>query len=112
MLAPCLLLLLAEAPSYGYELIDRLRALGFEFRGSNLVYQKLHALEHNGVVSSTWATRSPSRSGPVPRIYELTPDGHRLLEAWARRIAQWQPLLAKYMARYSKVAAPSCPEVE
>ncbi|MCA1680840.1 MAG: helix-turn-helix transcriptional regulator, partial [Actinobacteria bacterium] len=40
-LRPCLLLLLREAPAHGYELLDRLRAFGFEGSDPGGLYRAL-----------------------------------------------------------------------
>ena len=45
LLAPCLLLLLAEAPGHGYELMERLKPLGFDWGGPGPIYRELRALE-------------------------------------------------------------------
>ena len=64
LLAPCLLLLLAEAPGHGYELMERLKPLGFDWGGPGPIYRELRALENSGLVASAW---SAPRAGPVPR---------------------------------------------
>lgn len=48
LLAPSLLLLLAEAPGHGYELMDRLRPLGFDWGGPGPIYRELRTLEDAG----------------------------------------------------------------
>ena len=72
LLAPCLLLLLAEAPGHGYELMERLKPLGFDWGGPGPIYRELRSLENAGLVASAW---SAPRAGPVPRVYELTDEG-------------------------------------
>ncbi|MCA1692030.1 MAG: PadR family transcriptional regulator, partial [Actinobacteria bacterium] len=49
----CLLVLLAEAPSHGYELAERLKEWGFELSGPGPVYRELRMLEEGGLVRST-----------------------------------------------------------
>ncbi len=72
LLAPCLLLLLAESPGHGYELMERLKPLGFDWNGPGPIYRELRALEAANLVTSAW---SAPKAGPVPRVYELTPAG-------------------------------------
>ena len=71
---PCLLLLLAESPAHGYELIDRLRPFGFEIGDPASVYKTLRAMEQDGLVSSEWELSS---RGPARRVYALTSDGQK-----------------------------------
>ena len=71
---PCLLLLLKEAPSYGYELLKRLPALGID-KDHTTVYRTLRALESEGLVRSGWEGRV---KGPDRHRYEITAEG----EAW------------------------------
>nr|MBA3788699.1 helix-turn-helix transcriptional regulator [Actinomycetota bacterium] len=65
-LRPCLLLLLREQPAHGYELLERLRPLGFAGDDPGGLYRTLRALERDGLVHSAW---EPSQSGPNRRIY-------------------------------------------
>jgi PadR family transcriptional regulator PadR len=78
---PALLLLLRERPAHGYELLEALPALTGESRvDMGNLYRVLRALEEDGLVTSRWESGEP---GPTKRIYELTPEGARLLDEWA-----------------------------
>jgi PadR family transcriptional regulator PadR len=80
-LRPCLLLLLHESPAHGYELRERLRALGFSRDDPGRLYRALRALEDAELVRSAWQSSS---GGPDRRTYELTRAGEeRLREAIA-----------------------------
>jgi PadR family transcriptional regulator, regulatory protein PadR len=72
----CLLLLLDDAPSHGYELIDRLGALGLSDSACRAVYRQLRSLEVVGVVSAEIETRA---TGPSRKVYRLTPAGRDVL---------------------------------
>ena len=50
----CLLLLIAEAPAHGYELVDRLAELGLATVDSAAVYRALRALDAEGLLESWW----------------------------------------------------------
>lgn len=104
LLAPCLLLLLAESPGHGYELMERLKPLGFDWNGPGPIYRELRALEAANLVSSAW---SAPKAGPVPRVYELTAAGREALERSAAGITDLQGLIAEYLARFRKVTGPS-----
>ena len=102
LLAPCILLLLAEAPGHGYELMERLKPLGFDWNGPGPIYRELRALEAANLVTSAW---SAPKAGPVPRVYELTAAGREALARSAAGISDLQGLISQYLARFRKVTA-------
>ena len=65
-LRPCILLLLREEPAHGYDLLERLRPLGFTRDDPGRLYRALRALEEEKLVRSAW---EPSGTGPDRRIY-------------------------------------------
>jgi PadR family transcriptional regulator, regulatory protein PadR len=93
---PCLLLLLKEAPSYGYELLERLPAFGIG-QDHAALYRTLHGLEGDGLVSSGWEGRV---KGPPRRRYEVTAEGEAWLDQWAATLRETQNLLSFYLSRY------------
>jgi len=85
---PLLALQLIRArESYGYELVERLAALGLDV-STGLVYPVLNRMERDG-----WVTTSskPSPSGPPRKYFSLTAAGATAL-ADAR--AQWEQTAA------------------
>jgi poly-beta-hydroxybutyrate-responsive repressor len=94
---PCLLLLLAERPDHGYELVERLRTLGVDDTDSASIYRTLRTLERAGWVGSAW---SPSRSGPARRTYHLTADGYSALDAGAHEYRDVRAVLDGFIQRY------------
>ena len=103
LLPSCLLLLLGEAPGHGYELAERLKQWGFELSGPGPVYRELRVLEENGLVRSTW---SPPRSGPVPRVYELTAVGRKALDKAADDLTDLEQLLHEFQERHTALRSP------
>ena len=103
---PCLLLLLAEAPAHGYELIDRLRPFGFELGDPATVYKTLRQMQTDGLVTSSWETSS---RGPARRVYELTSDGSDLLEAWALTLEANRAILGRFLDRYRQLDPSPAP---
>ena len=96
-LEPALLLLLAEQPAHGYELVDRVPELVPGERPElGGVYRVLRALEEDGLVTSEWDADEP---GPAKRRYELTPAGHELLRAWAKALKQTQVVVDAFLER-------------
>lgn len=73
----CLLLLLADGPSHGYELLQEVRALGIDAADPGGVYRALRAMAHDELVTSWW---EPSELGPARRTYLLTDAGREALE--------------------------------
>lgn len=100
---PCLLLLLAECPSHGYELIERLGASAFrtETPDPGLVYRTLRRLEEQGAVNSEWETGG---AGPARRLYQLTADGEDYLMAWSQQIAQNMSQLQAFLERHDQLS--------
>ncbi len=84
LLAPCLLLLLAEAPGHGYELMERLKPLGFDWGGPGPIYQELRKLDAAEFVHSSWERSQ----GPARRVYEPTDSGMAALEHYVRDVAE------------------------
>ncbi len=102
LLAPCLLLLLAESPGHGYGLMERLKPLGFDWNGPGPIYRELRSLEVAKLVTSAWL---PGKAGPVPRVYEVTPAGRQALDCWAADLGELQDLIAEYLARFGDVTS-------
>ena len=97
---PALLLLLAEQPAHGYELLERLPSLtGGERVEMGNLYRLLRALEEEGVVSSTW---DASAAGPAKRRYELTDSGRRLLGQWAESLGKASDRIDAFLDRYER----------
>lgn len=101
LLAPSLLLLLAEAPGHGYELMDRLRPLGFDWGGPGPIYRELRTLEDAGLIASDW---SVGQSGPGRRVYEITHSGRDSLERSVAGVLALQRLIVEYEARVRGIA--------
>ena len=99
---PCLLLLLAEAPAHGYELMERLRPFGFEVTDPGSLYKLLRQMEQEGLLTSEWEL---STRGPARRIYTLTSDGRDLLAAWALTLQHNRVILGQFLNRYQRLDA-------
>jgi PadR family transcriptional regulator, regulatory protein PadR len=102
---PTLLLLLRERPLHGYELLERIPELGVEGRVDiGNLYRLLRSLEQEGLVRSEWSADLP---GPAKRTYELTEEGHRLLDRWAEALRRAQTTISGFLERYE--ASPAMP---
>jgi DNA-binding PadR family transcriptional regulator len=97
---PALLVLLADRPTHGYELLERLPALLGEHRVDvGNVYRALRALEEEGLVVSEWSADLP---GPAKRTYTLTAEGRRALDAWLDALARLRDELTEFLERGGK----------
>lgn len=102
-LAPCLLLLLAEGSTHGYELQEQLSAMGLERADSGGMYRALRSMERQGLVSSHW---EQSSTGPARRRYALTEDGVAWLDEWAGTLRDVHRLLGDYLDRHKRLESP------
>ncbi|KUL35280.1 PadR family transcriptional regulator [Actinoplanes awajinensis] len=96
VLSLLLLHLLAERESYGYEVVQRLQAAGFEDVLEGSVYPALNRLHREGLVATRLV---PSPNGPARKYYRLSDDGQRALtdstSAWDRHVAGVQAVLSR-----------------
>jgi DNA-binding PadR family transcriptional regulator len=73
----CLLLLLLEGPSHGYELLQEVQLLGLDSADAGGIYRSLRAMAHDELVTAWW---EPSELGPARRTYLLTDAGRQALD--------------------------------
>jgi DNA-binding PadR family transcriptional regulator len=83
---PVVLAILAEAESYGYAILQRVRELsgGHMEWTDGMLYPVLHRLERLGYVKARWQL---AESGRRRRYYRITAQGRAQLEEERR---QWQ----------------------
>lgn len=98
---PCLLLLLAEGPSHGYELLEQVRRAGVRNADAGGLYRSLRSMEQSGLVSSWW---EPSQAGPARRSYVLTDDGRQALDDSVSSLRDVHRLLGEVLDRYGLLA--------
>ena len=101
-LRPCLLLLLREDPAHGYDLLERIQALGFDGSDPGNLYRALRSLEKDGLVRSVW---EPSDNGPDRRTYEITRRGMENLHESAKAIAAGHEAVSAFLSRYQEFVA-------
>ena len=88
ILAMLLLQALADEEDYGYSVVVRLRAHGFDDLAEGTVYPALSRLEAKGLLASRLVA---SDAGPARKYYRPTAAGRRELERMSRA---WQDLRA------------------
>lgn len=101
-LRPCLLLLIAERPSHGYDLLERLEELGMAATDPGGLYRMLRSMERDDLVDSEWETSS---AGPARRVYTVTDEGMDWLHAWAGALREGRRLLSRFLERYESQVA-------
>jgi poly-beta-hydroxybutyrate-responsive repressor len=101
-LKPCLLLLLAEGPSHGYELLEQVRRLGIRGAEPGGLYRYLRSMEKEELVSSWW---EPSQAGPARRTYVLTDQGKRALDSSVTSLRDVREILVSLLDRYDALEA-------
>lgn len=99
-LRPCLLLLLAEAPAHGYDLLQQIGEFGLDDADPGGLYRTLRAMEQEGLVRSWW---EPSEAGPARRSYALTDEGREWLHAWAGSLREVRRFLGRFLERYGTI---------
>ncbi|MGI8615027.1 MAG: PadR family transcriptional regulator [Nocardioidaceae bacterium] len=99
-LRPCLLLLLAEGTSHGYELLEQVTALGLVRVDAGGLYRCLRAMDEEGLVRSAW---EPSTAGPARRTYQLSDEGREWLHVVAGSLADVARTLGAFRRRYDDV---------
>ena len=78
----CVLEIIGRDETYGYEIAQQLRKLGFTDVVEGTVYTILVRLENNKLVS---IEKKPSDIGPPRKFYTLTPAGRvELRRFWAK----------------------------
>ena len=102
-LVPVILLTLREWNSYGYELMERAAAFGFEAMNPGTLYRTLRQMEKEGVVESTWET---SKGGPARRMYSITDAGEAYLDFWAKALEQYQRNMETFFRLYTGQRPP------
>ena len=78
LLELCVLALLEQGASYGYEILTRLNDAGRLAAGEGTVYPLLRRLKHLGLVETYW---QESSAGPPRQYYRLSPTGRAHLAA-------------------------------
>lgn len=85
ILEGCVLAIIAEGETYGYEIIGELVKAGFEEIGEGTLYPVLTRLDKAGLIQ---CRRAKSPLGPVRKYYTATADGISNLEDFKARYRQ------------------------
>ena len=101
-LEPCILFLLSEDDSHGYNLVEDLKRFGFDHFPVDLsvIYRMLRRMEAAGLTSSSWDT--DSTAGPPRRVYCLTEKGRHCLATWAADLEETERVLHNFLESYNR----------
>lgn len=80
----CLLSLIAEEASYGYEMVNKLKTRGLSLASEGSIYPLLSRLQKQGMIEGYLVQSS---SGPARKYYRMSDDGKEVLDRWR---AEWQ----------------------
>ncbi len=86
VLGVCVLRILMDGPTYGYEISTRLEASGLGAVKGGTLYPLLGRLEEAGWVEVEWR---PGEGGPGRKYYALTDDGRAEATTQATRWARF-----------------------
>ncbi|RLD93685.1 MAG: PadR family transcriptional regulator [Aquificota bacterium] len=92
------LVMVAEGPVHGYEILTRLREAGIPLNPGTL-YRTLRTLEAQGLVESRWVMCG----GPARRLYRITPQGWAHLRELRDLLQEQKRALEEVMERINKL---------
>jgi PadR family transcriptional regulator PadR len=75
----CLLSLIEEEATYGYEMVNKLRERGLDLVSEGSIYPLLSRLQKQGIIEG-YLVQSPA--GPARKYYRMSDDGREILEMW------------------------------
>lgn len=79
ILEGCILAIIADGETYGYEILTRLEKSGFDSLLEGTLYPVLTRLEKKGYIS---CRKEKSPYGPMRKYYSITQDGKKSLEVF------------------------------
>ena len=88
----CVLKLIAQEPTYGYEIVIHLKQVGFSDLSESTLYPLLLRLEQQGKVT---VERRPSPKGPSRKYYVVTKEGRQALLEFRQDWSQLCQLVEK-----------------
>ena len=99
----CILAVIGEQETYGYEISQQLERYGFGKIAEGTIYPLLLRLEKNGAVQ---AQLRPSELGPQRKYYALTEQGREELAAFMGSYAELTQAVNRLLADTRKEESP------
>jgi len=85
----CLLSLIGDEPSYGYEMAAKLKDKGLQLVSDGSIYPTLSRLQKAGLVEAYFV--EADGSGPPRKYYRIVESGRERLAEWS---GEWKDLSA------------------
>lgn len=76
----CLLAIISEEPSYGYEMADKLSTRGLELMSEGSIYPTLSRMQRSSLIEGYFV--EADGSGPPRKYYRIAPEGAIRLKEW------------------------------
>ena len=83
----CLLAIISEESSYGYEMAEKLGARGVHLTSEGSIYPTLSRMQRSGLIESYFV--EADGSGPPRKYYDTTESGRERLLEWQQ---EWSNL--------------------
>ena len=83
----CLLAIISEEPSYGYEMADKLSTRGLELTSEGSIYPTLSRMQRSSLIEGYFV--EADGSGPPRKYYRIAPEGEKRLGEWRE---EWSAL--------------------
>jgi PadR family transcriptional regulator PadR len=80
----CLLSIIGEEPSYGYEMVRKLQTRGLRLVSEGSIYPLLSRLEKRDLIDGYLVQ---SHEGPARKYYRITDGGRQTLGDW---VSEWR----------------------
>lgn len=80
----CLLSIIEEEASYGYEMVSKLRDRGLDLASEGSIYPLLSRLQKQGVIEGYLVQSS---EGPARKYYRMSDEGREILD---RKKREWR----------------------
>jgi PadR family transcriptional regulator PadR len=97
-LVPVLLVSLWKWDSYGYVLMERTAAFGFEAMNPGTLYRSLRQMEKESLCESRWETSNGG--GPARRMYSITEAGEAHLDLWIKSLEHYRQTVDTFFRHY------------
>ena len=76
----CLLAMISEEPSYGYEMADKLSKKGLQLSSEGSIYPTLSRMQRSSLIEGFFV--EADGSGPPRKYYRIAPEGEQKLAEW------------------------------
>jgi PadR family transcriptional regulator PadR len=76
----CLLAIISEEPSYGYEMADKLSKRGLDLASEGSIYPTLSRMQRSSLIEAYFV--EADGSGPPRKYYRIAKQGEQRLAEW------------------------------